>query len=325
MSVNTLEEGVVQVAETPVLGSGSVLWRAKLADHIATTVMWLAALFLVVVLFGVISILLYDGLPAISWNFLTTAGTFTQAGGGIGPQIFVSVYTLLLSLLFTVPIGIGTAIYMAEYASSGPVTTILRFSIEALSSVPSIVFGIFGAIVFLTMMGLGYSVLSGALTLTLLNLPLMARVAEQAIRSVPNAYREASLALGASHWETIRKVVLPTALPGIITGVVLTGGRIIGETAPLILTMGTTISPNAHYSLDPLQTGETLAVHIWVLKIVGVPGLKDAQLVANGTAAVLLIIVLLVNVGAAFFTERLQKRLKGGAPAPRAGGLKKVK
>lgn len=324
MSVNAIEEGVAPVAKSSFLNSGQALWRAKLADRIATIVMWLAALFLVMVLFGVIFILLYDGLSAISWKFLTTSSTFAQAGGGIGPQIFVSVYTLILSLLFTVPIGTGAAVYMAEYAQPGPITTVIRFSIEALSSVPSIVFGIFGAIVFLTMMGLGYSLLSGALTLALLNLPLMGRIAEESIRSVPKAYREASLALGASQWETIRKVVLPTALPGIITGVVLTGGRIIGETAPLILTMGTTISPNAQYSLDPLQTGETLAVHIWVLKIVGVPGLQDAQQVANGTAAVLLIIVLLVNIGAAFFTQRLQKRLRGGAPAPRAGGVKKA-
>lgn len=323
MSINTVDEGVTPVVESPFLSSDQALWRAKLADRIATIVMWLAALFLVAVLFGVIFILLYDGLPAISWHFLTTASTFAQAGGGIGPQIFVSVYTLALSLLFTVPIGTGAAIYLAEYARPGPLTTTIRFSVEALSSVPSIVFGIFGAIVFLTMLGLGYSLLSGALTLALLNLPLMSRIAEESIHSVPKAYREASLALGASQWETIRKVVLPTALPGIITGVVLTGGRIIGETAPLILTMGTTISPNAQYSLDPFQTGETLAVHIWVLKIVGVPGLQDAQQVANGTAAVLLIIVLLVNIGAALFTGQLQKRLKGSAPAPRAGGLKK--
>ena len=323
MSVSILDENIGQVGEQPALRS-KALSRAKLVDRIATLIMSGAALFLVLVLFGVISILLYNGLPAISWRFLTTAGSFVEAGGGIGPQIFVSVYTLFLSLLFTTPLGVGAAVYLAEYAKPGPVMTAIRFSTEALASVPSIVFGVFGAIVFLTMMGLGYSVLSGALTLTLLNLPLMARIAEEAIRRVPNAYREASLALAGTQWETIRKVVLPTALPGIITGMVLTSGRIIGETAPLILTMGTTISPNAQYSLNPLQTGETLAVHIWVLKIVGVPGLQDAQQVANGTAAVLLLIVLAVNIGTAYFTDRLQKRLKGNAPPARAGGFKKA-
>jgi phosphate transport system permease protein len=282
-----------------------------------------AALFLVIVLLGVIIILLRAGLPAISWQFLTTSGTFTSEGGGIGPQIFVSVYILVLSLLITTPLGVGAAIYLAEYARPSRLTSALRFSTEALSTVPSIVFGVFGAVVFLTYFHLGFSVLSGSLTLALINLPLMVRIAEDSIRSVPVAYREGSLALGGSQWETIRKVVLPSAVPGIVTAIVLTGGRIIGETAPLILTTGTTISPNAQYSLNPLATGETLAVHIWVLKIVGIPGLQDAQKVADGSAAVLLLIVLLVNIGAAYFTSRLQRQLHGASGARRADGRKK--
>jgi phosphate transport system permease protein len=168
-------------------------------------------------------------------------------------------------------------------------------------------------------MGLGFSILSGALTLAQQNHPLMVRIAEDSIRGVPDSYREASLALAGTQWETIRKAVLPSAIPGIVTAIVLTGGRIIGETAPLILTTGTTISPNARYSLNPLQTGETLAVHIWVLKIVGVPGIQDAQKVADGSAAVLLLIVLVVNLLAAYLTARLQRRLSG---TPRAGGRK---
>jgi phosphate transport system permease protein len=245
-------------------------------DLFATGLMWVAALLLVAVLLSVIAVLLYNGLSAISWQFLTTSGSFTESGGGIGPQIFVSIYVLVLSLLFTTPLGVGAAIYMAEYAKPSPITTAIRFCTETLASVPSIVYGIFGAIVFLTVMKLGYSILSGALTLTLLNLPLMVRISEDSIRAVPNTYREASLALAGTQWETIRKIVVPTALPGIITAIVLTGGRIIGETAPLILTTGTTISPNAEYSLNPFQTGETLAVHIWVLKIVGVPGRRHS-------------------------------------------------
>ena len=297
--------------------------RADLADRIATVLMSAAALLLVLVLFAVIFIILRAGLSAISWTFLTTGGSFSQEGGGIGPQIFVSVYILLLSLLITVPLGVAAAIYMSEYARPGRLTSAIRFSIEALSSVPSIVFGVFGAVVFLTIMNLGFSLLSGALTLALLNLPLMTRIAEDSIRAVPESYREASLALAGSRWETIRKAVLPSAVPGIITAIVLTGGRIIGETAPLILTTGTTISPNARYSFNPLQSGETLAVHVWVLKIIGVPGLKDAQLVADGSAATLLLIVLIVNICAAIFTTRLQKRLSGSANIPRAAGRKK--
>ncbi|MFN8496019.1 MAG: phosphate ABC transporter permease PstA [Caldilineaceae bacterium] len=298
------------IEANPEQAKRTLQWH-KIVDTIATGIMTLAALLLVLVLLSVIGLLLYNGLAVINWQFLTTAGTFTEVGGGIGPQIFVSVYVLVLSLLFTTPIGVGAALYLAEYAKPSLLTTAIRFSTETLSSVPSIVFGIFGAIVFLGLMNLGYSVLSGALTLTLLNLPLMVRISEEAIRAVPNTYREASLALAATQWETIRKIILPSALPGILTAIVLTGGRIIGETAPLILTTGTTISPNAQYSLNPLQTGETLAVHIWVLKIVGVPGLKDAQKVADGTAAVLLLIVLAVNLGAAYLSNRLQKNQRG--------------
>ena len=319
MSVNVRDRAVPREANVRQTLMRSSRQRARLVDRIATSIMSLAAALLVMVLCGIIFIILRAGLPALSWTFLTTAGSFSNAGGGIGPQIFVSLYILVLSLLITTPLGVGAAIYMAEYARPGRLTTIIRFSTESLASVPSVVFGVFGAIVFLTIFNLGFSVLSGALTLSLLNLPLMVRIAEDAIRSVPESYREASLGLGGTRWETIRKAVLPSAVPGIVTAMVLTGGRIIGETAPLILTTGTTISPNARYSLNPLQTGETLAVHIWVLKIVGVPGLKDAQQVADGSAATLLLIVLLVNLIAASFTARLQKRLSGAAAAPRAG------
>lgn len=287
--------------------------RHKRQDQLATAIMWGAAFFLVAVLFVVIFTLLYNGLPALSWAFLTTSSSLTEAGAGIGPQLWVSLYVLVLTLLFTAPLGIGAAIYLAEYAAPGPLTAVIHFCTEALASVPSIVFGVFGSIVFLTLMGLGFSVLSGALTLTILNLPLLVRVAEDAIRSVPKSYREGSLALGATKWETIRKVVLPTALPGIFTAIVLTGGRIVGETAPLILTTGATISPNAEYSLDPMATGATLAVHIWVLKIVGIPGLADAQQVADGTAAVLLLLMLFINLVTTFLSNRIRRRLKGAA------------
>ncbi len=292
------------------------LRQARLADRFATGVMWTAAGLLVAVLFGVIVALLAAGLPMLSPAFLFSAGSFDEPG--IGPQIWVSLYTLVLTLLIVGPLGVGAAIYLSEYARPGGLTNLIRFSTEALASVPSIVYGVFGSIVFLTALQLGYSVLSGALTLALLNLPLMVRVAEDALRSVPGSYREGSLALAASKWETIRKVVLPSAAPGLLTAVVLTAGRILGETAPLILTMGTTISPNATYSLNPLSTGESLAVHIWVIKIVGVPGMPHAQEAANGSAAVMLLLVLVINVLVAILNGRLERRLRVSAP-PRAG------
>jgi phosphate transport system permease protein len=315
--------------EPASLGAGEIfsgrptraLRQARLVDQFFTGLMWAAALFLVVVLFAVVFTLLVAGAPMLSLQFLFTPGSFDQPG--IGPQIWVSLYTLLLTLLVVVPLGAGASIYLSEYARPNRLTGLIRFSVESLSSVPSVVYGVFGAIVFLTQMKLGYSLLSGALTLALLNLPLMVRVTEDALRNVPASYREGSLALAASKWETIRKVTLPSALPGILTAVVLTAGRILGETAPLILTMGATISPNAYYSLNPLNTGETLAVHIWVIKIVGVPGMPRAQEAANGSAAVMLLIVLTINVLVAVLNGQLQKRLQGTI-VPRAGGSKKV-
>lgn len=297
------------------------LRAAMLADNLATGLMWVAALFLALVLFAVVASILIAGLPVLSLQFLLTPGTFENPG--IGPQIWVSLYTLFLTLIMVVPVGTAAAIYLSEFAPPNRFTNLIRFATESLASVPSIVYGVFGAIVFLTQMKLGYSVLAGSLTLAVLNLPLMVRVAEDAIRTVPASFREGSLALAASKWETIRKVVLPSAMPGLLTAIVLTAGRILGETAPLILTMGTTISPNAYYSLDPLATGETLAVHIWVIKIVGVPGMPRAQEAANGSAAVMMAIVLIVNVAVALLNSRLQKRLAGGAP-PRAGSSKRA-
>jgi len=285
--------------------------RARLLDHLATAVMLVLVGFLVVVLVIVVGAILIQGVPQLSWAFITTSSSLTQPGGGVGPQLWCTLYLMVLSLLLTVPVGIAAAIYLEEMARPSRFTEAVGFSVEALSSVPSIVFGTFGAAVFLLGMGFGYSILSGALTLTLLNLPLVVRVGQEALRSVPREYREASQALAAQPLETIRKLVLPTALPGIITAVVLTAGRVIGETAPLILTMGTSISPNAQYSLNPLATGETLAVHIWVLKVAGVPGLKDADAVANGSAALLLIIVLVLSLSATFFTIRSNQRLRG--------------
>jgi len=285
--------------------------RARAMDRVATGVMIGLVGLLVVVLVIVVGAILIQGVPQLSWQFITSASSLTQPGGGIGPQLWCTLYLMFLSLLMTVPIGVGAALYLEEFARPSRFTEAVAFSVEALSSVPSIVFGTFGAAIFLVAMGFGYSVLSGALTLTLLNLPLVVRVSQEALRSVPREYREASQALAAQPVETIRKLILPTALPGIFTAIVLTAGRVIGETAPLILTMDTSISPNAQYSLNPMATGETLAVHIWGLKVAGVPGLKDADAVANGAAALLLIIVLALSLSAMFMTIRLNQRLRG--------------
>ena len=169
----------------------------------------------------------------------------------------------------------------------------MRLSVECLASVPSIVLGLFGMILFVNFLGVGFSILGGALTLMLLNLPVLVRVTEETLRTIPPAYREASLALGATKWQTLQKVILPAALPGIITGITLTAGRALGETAILIFTAGTTVS--RHYpDFDLLAGGETLAVHMWYVMSAGL--IPDKELVADGIGALLIIVILIFNL-----------------------------
>ncbi|MFZ5817738.1 MAG: phosphate ABC transporter permease PstA [Bacillota bacterium] len=266
--------------------------RQRLGDRIATAVLWIAGLLILAILAAFLIRILGQGLPVLDWKFLTTKSRAMAPGGGIGPQLFNTFYITGLSLLFSVPVGIGAGIYMAEYAKPGRLTDLIRLSTEALASVPSIVLGLFGMILFVNGMGWGFTILGGALALALLNLPVLVRVTEEAIRAVPQSYREGSLGLGATRWQTVSRVVLPTALPGILTGLTLVAGRAIGETAILIYTAGVTVS--RHFP-DPnlFAAGETMAVRIWAVKSEGL--VPDADRIAAGTSALLVLVVLVFN------------------------------
>lgn len=229
----------------------------------------------------------------IDWRFLTTRPKAVLPGGGIGPPLFNSVYILLLSLLVSVPIGMGAGIYMAEYARPGRFTDAIRLATEALATVPSIVLGLFGMLIFVNYFRLGFTIIGGALTLGLLNLPLLVRVTEEAIRQVPDSYREGSLALGATPYQTLTRTVLPAALPGLVTGLTLVAGRALGETAVLIFTAGISASRYL-FDLNPLAGGGTLAVHLWAT--FSQPVVPDAARIEAGAAAVLLLMVLLFNL-----------------------------
>lgn len=265
----------------------------KFQDKIATVVMWLAGFAIMGVLVVLLTYMLYRGLPILSWNFITGMPSDIRAGGGVGPQLFNSFYILSLSLVFSIPVAIGAGIYLAEYAGNNKLTDLIRLSTESLATVPSIVLGLFGMIIFVNMLGLGFSIIGGALTLTLLNLPVLVRVTEESIRNVPVHYREASLALGATKWQTIYRVVLPNALPGIITGITLTAGRALGETAILIFTAGTTVSRQLP-DFDVTAAGETLAVHMWYVMAIGL--VPDRVDIANGIGALLIIAILIFNL-----------------------------
>lgn len=290
--------------------------NAKLADRLATFVFILIAALLVIILIGLVGYLMWRGLPHISWHFLTSPPAFSEAGGGVGPQLFNSIYILFLTMLFTVPIGVGGGIFLAEYAGNGWLTRFLRSAIEVLSSLPSIVVGLFGLLIFVQYTGWGYTILGGALALMLFNLPLMVRTSEEAIRSVPRDQKEASLALGVSHWRTITSVLLPSALPGIVTGAILTAGRAFGEAAALIFTAGMSSSrvdftdwnPFSPLSpLNPMRSGETLAVNIWKVSSEGL--VPDAREIAAGASALLVLVVLVFNLLARLLSRWLYKKM----------------
>jgi phosphate transport system permease protein len=234
-----------------------------------------------------------DHLP----RFLIGLPSETHAGGGVGPEIFNTLYFAVLSTSVTLPVGVGAAVYIARFAKNRRFVSVVRGALDTLASLPSIVYGLFGFLVFVVEMKAGYSLIAGAFVLALVNLPLVVGVTEEAIRAVPRELEDGSLALGATEVQTVLRVTLPYAWPGILSAIVLSIGRVFAESAPLIMTAGTTISRATAYSLDPFRGGETLAVHLWYVNSAGLS--PDKADVSAGTAAVLVILVALTNVVAA--------------------------
>ena len=261
-------------------------------NKLAVAGLWLAGFFILCLLAVFLGYILYKGLPVLSPQFVLGKSSDIMAGGGVGAQLFNSFYMLLISMGISIPIALGAGIYLAEYARENKLTKCIRLSVESLATVPSIVLGLFGMIIFVNMMNMGFSILGGSLTLVLLNLPMLVRVTEEAIRTVPKSYEEASLALGATKLQTICRVVLPNALPGIITGITLTAGRALGETAILIFTAGTTVSRHM-FDTDVMAGGETLAVHLWYLMSTGL--VPDRDMIADGIGALLILTILVFN------------------------------
>lgn len=290
--------------------------NSRLADRIVTVVFWMCALLVIVILGSLIGYTLYHGGKSISWDFLTKPPQVIRAGGGIGPQIFNSFYLLVLSMAITMPTGVLGGVYLAEYARKNKWTEAVRLSIETLNSLPSIVVGLFGLLFFVNLTGWGFSLMSGALALTVINLPLMVRITEESIRSVPVSLKEASLALGANRWQTIVRVVLPSAFPGLVSGAIITSGRVFGEAAALLFTAGMS-SPALDFGqwnifdpaspLNPFRPAETLAVHIWKVNTEGL--IPDLRRVADGSAAVLILVVLGFNLVARWLGRRMYKHM----------------
>lgn len=272
----------------------------KIEEKIAVFLLWIASFAVLAFLLTLIAYIIFRGLPAFSLKFIFSFPQGLEARGGIFPTIVATFYLTILAGLIVSPIAIGGAVYLTEYARPGRLVRIIRFGADALSSVPSIVFGLFGLAFFVYFFKLGYSMLAGALTLALMILPVVMRAAEEAILAVPRSFREASFGLGATKWQTIREVVLPSAMPRIITGVILGMGRAFGETAAVFLTAGMAI--NLPYF--PTAPGRTMTVHLYLLATEGI-----SLDIAFGTALLLLLFILLFNFGARYYGQRT---IKGG-------------
>jgi phosphate transport system permease protein len=283
----------------------------KLADRGATVVLWVMASSIILLLAAFIAYMFVLGVRYLTPSFLFGLPTDTTAGGGIGPEIYNSFYILILTLVFTIPIAVAAGVYLQEYAKPGRFRELVVFSAESLATVPSLVMGLFGLLVFVYFFHWKFTAIGGALTLTLLNLPALMRVTQEALSSVSDAYREASMGIGATKWQTILRVVLPSAIGRMTTGVVLIAGRIFGETAALVFTSGLSISTNRPYDLNPFHPAETLAVHLWYTHTESI--VPDADRIGNGSGLVLLIMVLVFNVVARVAGRALSKRLTGRA------------
>lgn len=288
----------------------------KTQNKIAIGTLYGVAGLVVLILLALLGYILVSGLPQLSWHFLTAPAKAFLAGGGVGVQLYNSFYLLLLAMLISFPIALGAAIYLYEYARDNWVTTTIRTAIEILSSLPSVVVGLFGFLFFVVKLRLGFSILSGAFALTFFNLPLLTRSIEDSLRTIDLSQREGGLALGLSRWETITRVILPAAVPSILTGVILSAGRVFGEAAALIYTAGqsapaldfTDWNPfNISSPLNPMRPAETLAVHIWKINSEGI--MPDAKVISSGSSAVLVLAILLFNFAARYLGKRLYKRL----------------
>jgi phosphate transport system permease protein len=277
---------------------------AKSAQKLALAFIWGSGVITVLILFLIIGYVLARGLPAFSFDLLFTAPKGGLSGeGGISTAIVTTIYLVLLTVSILLIPGIGAAIYLSEYAKDNWLTRIIRYGVDTLAGVPSIVFGLFGFVLFVTALHFNFSLLAGALTMVCLLLPTLISTSEEAIKAVPRSHREAALALGATRWQAIWHVVLPSALPGIITGIILCMGRIVGETACLYVTLG----GSAAMPTSLLSGGRTLSLHLFYLAME-----TNAFEKAMATGAVLIIIILIINTITNWISHRFQTRMLRG-------------
>lgn len=275
------------------------LIKRKILSLILKCLVWFCGIITVLILVYILIFILIRGIPNINMEFLFES--YDSENLSAFSSIVTTVIMIILSLFLAVPIGVFCAIYLAEYAKIGnKAIKLIRLAVDTLAGIPSIIYGLFGMIFFVTLLGFKISVLSGICTLSIMVLPVIISSSEEAIKAVPDIYREGSLGLGASRLRTVFKIVLPTAMPGILSGVILAIGRIVGETAALIFTSGTNVMNMPNFNL--LASQRTLAIHMYMLASEGLPHSKD---MAFATGAILIIIVFLVNYGTTILANKL--------------------
>lgn len=274
----------------------------KTTQLIAFTIFRLLGFIIVAILFTILGFIIYQGIGVISWEFLTTSPTEGMTSGGIFPAIVGTLCLIVGSIIVAFPLGVMAAIYINEYAPKGLLVKFIRIMINNLSGIPSIVFGLFGMTLFVNTLGFGDSILAGSLTLGLLILPLIIRTTEEALKAIPDDFRHASLALGATKLQTINKIILPMAFPNIITGLILSIGRVSGETAPILFTCAAYFLP--HLPTSIFSQVMALPYHLYVIATSGTD-LEATRPLAYGTALVLIVIVLIANLSANMLRKRL--------------------
>ncbi len=269
-------------------------------DILLTGLIYVSASLSILLLAGIMGYVFYRGLPVISREFLTSVPSTLKGTFGILGNLVNTLYIIVLTLAIAIPLGVGAAVYLNEYAKPGKAVRLIEFTTETLSGIPSIIFGLFGMVFFGNTMGLGYSILTGSLTLALMILPLITRNTQEALKTVPDSYRSGALGIGATKWYMIRTILLPSAMPGIITGIILAIGRIVGESAALLFTAGSGFILPKNLLGKILESGGTLTIQLYLC-------MQKAQYnQAFGIAVVLLVIVLGINGLAKYLARRFR-------------------
>jgi len=275
----------------------------RLVERIAFLGLFLSTLLIIIPVFAILAIIIKNGLSALSVEFLTAYPRLGMRAGGIFPAILGTIYLVIGTLLFSLPVGILAAVYLSEYAGDHWFKRVIEVAIVNLAGVPSVVYGLFGLGLFVIFLKFGASILAGSLTLAIMSLPVIITASREALGTVPESFREVSLALGATKWQTVRRAVLPNALPGILTGTILALSRAAGETAPILFTVAAFYLPRLPHSI--LDQCMALPYHLYVIST-QVPNVKPS--IQYGTALVLILLVLAMNIVAVVIRARFRKR-----------------